>query len=49
MTGPPVGDYVGALVLVFGVGEEHLLAQVDGQLPAIGGVRLLDVDDEEIG
>ena len=43
------GGYVRTLVLVFGVGEEHLLAQVDGQLPAIGGVRLLDVDDEEIG
>ena len=37
-----------ALVLVLGVGEEHLLAQVDGQLPAIRRVRLLDIDDEEI-
>ena len=36
------------LVFVFGVGEEHLLAQVDGELPAVSGVSLLDVDDEEI-
>ena len=39
---------MGALVLVFGVGEEHFLAQVDGQLPAIGGVSLLDIDDKKI-
>ena len=37
-----------ALVLVFGVGEEHFLAQIDWQLPAICRVRLLDIDDEEI-
>ena len=37
------GDgYVRTLVLVFGVGEKHLLAQVDGQLPAVCRVRLLD-------
>ena len=42
------GGHVGALVLVFGVGEEHFLAQVDGQLPAIGGVSLLDIDDKKI-
>ena len=36
------------LIFVFGVGEEHLLAQVDGELPAVSGVSLLDVDDEEI-
>ena len=39
---------MGALVLGFGIGEEHLLSQVDGQLPAVSGVSLLDVDDEEI-
>ena len=39
---------MGALVLIFGVGEEHFLAQVDGQLPAIGWVSFLDIDDEEI-
>ena len=42
------GGYVRTLVLVFGVGEEHLLAQIDGQLPAVSGVRLLDIDDEKI-
>ena len=42
------GGHVGALVLGFGIGEEHLLSQVDGQLPAVSGVSLLDVDDEEI-
>ncbi len=36
------------LVLVLRIGKKHLLAQVDGQLPAIGGMRLLNVDDEEI-
>lgn len=36
------------LVLVLRIGKKHLLAHVDGQLPAIGGMGLLDVDDEEI-
>ena len=42
------GGHVRALILVFGVGEEHFLAQVNGQLPAIRRVSFLDVDDKEI-
>ena len=37
-----------AFILVFGVGKQDLLAHVHRQLPAIGGMSFLNVDDEEI-
>lgn len=42
------GGDVRALLFVLRVGEEDFLADVDGELPAVGGVGFLDVDDVEV-